>query len=310
MQSGDMETKQFATKATQTEPVVASDSSPSTPLEDDFEVFQIASEPSASTPPPPPTTPPPRSPADFPPLPRNYFDTLGNAHLRWGGSSKCYRKQLDKLHADPGELQHWCTWRINKWLDCRECLNFLGEPTHCTNFLSGQHSQPYLAFEYLPHRNSTFGGHALTTYHGTFMECIARILHSGTFHCSDLGAGLGMENHHWRPAVFTADSFDHAFSYAWPSAAMKDALYYSAMFELEIDGSSIMKEYKSRSRGGMEVLVPPEAIIIRRVIVSYNLFVKAGDPRCWDPQPHLEMIPLDMSARWAAVESHYLRRRI
>ena len=79
-----METKQFATKATQTEPVVAWDSSASTPLEDDVEVFQIASESSASTPPPPPTTPPPRSLADFPPFPPDYFDTLGKAHLRWG----------------------------------------------------------------------------------------------------------------------------------------------------------------------------------------------------------------------------------
>ena len=119
-----------------------------------------------------------------------------------------------------------------------------------------------------------------------------------------------MENHHWQPAVFTADRFDHAFSYAWPSAAMKDALYYSAMFELEVDRSRILKQYKSRRRGSMEVLLPPDAILIRNVFVSYNLFVKAGDPRCWDPQPHLEMIPLDMSARWAAVESQYLRRRI
>ena len=220
-----------------------------------------------------------------------------------------YRKQIDKFHADPVELQNWCTWRIWKWMECRECLNFLSAPKHYTHLLSGQHSQPYFAFEYLPHRDFTFGDHALTAYHGTFMECLARILHSHTFHCSDEGAGLGMENHHWQPAVFTADSFDHAFGYAWPSAAMKDALYYSAMFELEIDRSSIMKKFKSR-RGGMEVLVPPEAIIIRRVIVSYNLFVKAGNPGCWNPQPHLEMISLDMLARWAAVESHFLQDRI
>ena len=96
---------------------------------------------------------------------------------------------------------------------------------------------------------------------------------------------------------------------------MKDNLYYGFEFELEIDQSRVARTYTGgRSSEGSEVLVPSDAILIRRIYIFYNLHVSQGSARntYWpgDPQLHdLELIPSEMAAKWADVEAHFVRKR-
>ena len=125
--------------------------------------------------------------------------------------------------------------------------------------------------------------------------------------CSDVQLGLGMESHHYSPAVYTADRIEKAFRYSWPSAIMKDALYYSFMFELEVDEDQIMKKFKGRrSNDGCEILAPPSAIF-RKVLCFYNRCIGKGYPRNRDPRMEHELVPALFKEHWALVEKQLVR---
>ena len=81
-----------------------------------------------------------------------------------------------------------------------------------------------LKYSYVPHSDVVMQSKSRTAHHGTFMPCAARILWTGCFLPSDRNNGLGMETHVAYPAVYTANTFAHGFSYAWPSNLFNDNL--------------------------------------------------------------------------------------
>ena len=127
----------------------------------------------------------------------------------------------------------------------------------------------------------------ITTFHGTFAHCAARILHTGCFHESQPNGDLGMETHVGFPTVYTAETLDHGMRYAWPSTFLLDNVYYSIMFELEADPTCIQKHHRG------EVLVRPHGLRIRGMYVFFNLAINPGAPKCpeWPIPNQLELLP-------------------
>jgi len=129
-------------------------------------------------------------------------------------------------------------------------------------------------------------GPTKTVWHGTYFNCLARILHTRTLHASDPSLGLGMDNHVLGlPAIYTASTLHHALGYAFPTNLFGDNLYYSVALELEVSTSSIAMEC---NKG--EVLISPHGCyLIRHVYVFLNVNIRQGYPRCaeWNPQDEL-----------------------
>jgi hypothetical protein len=142
----------------------------------------------------------------------------------------------------------------------------------------------------------------MTVFHGTYPECFARIAHTRKLHCSDIGRGLGMESHTRFPAVYTADTLHHALQYSWPSNFLLDNLYYGIMFELEADSTKVLM----RHRG--EVLLPPDAIVIRSVYLLLNLDVAKGSAKNAEWDDNLEILPDDVRGGRNSLEFYPLRR--
>merc|ERR1712232_713419 len=104
------------------------------------------------------------------------------------------------------------------------------------------------------------------------------------------------------PVTFFASNFSHGYRYAWPSACMKDGLYYGFLFLVEIQTDDIHSMHTTKSGDGTEVLLKPgRQTIIRAVNVFCNMPIKQGHPRNWDPKPDHELIPIAWEQKWANV---------
>ena len=121
---------------------------------------------------------------------------------------------------------------------------------------------------------------------------------------------MGMETHVLAPVTYFAQTFDHGYRYAWPSACMKDSMYYGFQFVVEIQTDDIHKTHRTGSKYGVEVLLKLGGqTIIRAVNVFCNMPIKQGWPRNWDPQLDHELIPRDWAIDWAKVEPVPVRER-
>ena len=120
-----------------------------------------------------------------------------------------------------------------------------------------------------------------------------RVLRTGKFHCSDSRIA-GMDSRWRKPCVFTAATMDHASGDAWPAPILQDNLYYGIMYELEADTERLLNSNEwvsGASKHGVEMLFPPEALIIRNVFLLVNLDLAQGSSKCQQLNPSLEMLP-------------------
>ena len=175
-------------------------------------------------------------PECWPAFPTNYFDALGHKHIRWGSKYKSLKYSVDahNLESSPGGIDgfasKWVLPSFGNWLAERQLTEHLSLTHGCGQLAIGSsHAYNFLKYQYNPTKDQQQPASTVRVYHGTFVECLARILWTGRFHASDLSLGLGMENHFHKPAVFTADTMDHAIRYAWPSNMFGDNFYYGVV---------------------------------------------------------------------------------
>ena len=112
---------------------------------------------------------------------------------------------------------------------------------------------------------------------------------------SDESLGMGMENHTGMPAVFAAETFDHAKGYAWPSTMLHDNIYYGVVLQLQVLSSGI----RSRSTRG-EVCFSNQAVRIAAVYLLLNLDIGQGESKMPEWRDELELLPDALLARRAA----------
>jgi hypothetical protein len=182
---------------------------------------------------------------------------------------------------EPFLVEWFCKRKVNTTL--RANMPRVGEmpiarraPWHCTSF------------EFLPHAaiiQSMPSQLQNKVFHGTLWHCLARILTTGELHASDGSLGLGMETHVEEPAIYTAETLKHALKYAIPCGVLGDNTYCSVLLEMVVNTHAILKRC---NRG--EVLVKPSAagrdLLIKNVVVFFNIDVGGGYPKCPEFHPH------------------------
>ena len=148
----------------------------------------------------------------------------------------------------------------------------------------------FIKYDYAPTRGIEPGPDSKIVFHGTYPQTAARILHTGQL-LESVHGPLGMETHVSFPAVYTAETMDHALKYSWPGKVLRDNLYYSFMFELEVqDPSCILKRHKG------EVLVRSKGLLSRSVFFI-NRHISQGQPRCSGTyRSDLELLPFPVGA--------------
>lgn len=150
-----------------------------------------------------------------------------------------------------------------------------------------------------------------TVYYDTYPDCVARILHSQSFILSSASSWLGCETRAPGDVTYFAESDELAYRYAWPSACMKDSLYYGFKFDVEIETNSVHSKHGARRGNGTEVLVKPGyRQTIRKVTVFFNTPIKQGLARNWNPRPEHELIPNAWAEDWAYIAPAPLRERL
>ena len=99
-----------------------------------------------------------------------------------------------------------------------------------------------------------------------------------------------MENRYGQPAVFTAETLEHALTYAWPFSALKDNLYYKVVLQCEIAQPAVMQRRKG------EVLVHEGHVLIRNVFNFFNCAILKGQPKGADLDlvQSLELLPFPL----------------
>ena len=206
----------------------------------------------------------------WPRFPPGYFDDVGRAHGRWGFPSKSYKYAVDRYEVPDHKdfARSWVEPRMQQWIEDRRLedkivfskVGNLPGPAYSTN-------PWFVEYAYKPnerrHRLGASGAslNTQTVYHGTSFSVLARILHTNRLHASNVDLSIGMENRYDKPAVFTAETLDHALTYAWPCSALKDNLYYKVVLQCEIAQPAVMQRRKG------EVLVKEGHVLIRNVLI-------------------------------------------
>ena len=218
--------------------------------------------------------------ASWPTFPPGYFAAIGHVHGRWGGRYKSYKYKVDSFpmgdfpNAHTKFAQTWVRPRFNQWLDDRRLTNKLAYmQVHSLPDAAFSRSPWFIRYIYTPTENIPLCDDSEWVYHGTSFPVLARILHTGRLHASDLRLNLGMENHHREPAVFTAATMDHALRYAWPSSALEDNLYYKVLLQCTTSSHDVMKRHQG------EVLIAEGYIVIRNVFLFFNCAIQKGAPK-------------------------------
>ena len=229
----------------------------------------------------------------WPPFPANYFGKLGQTHVRYGHkATKCYKYEVKQHNLQPfGGAQCFLEAHVeqplNHWLAMRYLTSLLAPVLQCGEMpLPGDAAFHFTKFTFCRSQGLEVPSPTTIVWHGTYFNCLARILHTGALHASDLSSGLGFESHVSFPAIYTADTMQHALRYAFPTNLFGDNLYYSVLLELEVSTSSIVQ----RRRG--EVLIEPHGhLLIRHVYVFFNVNISQGSPRCQEWNPQDELLP-------------------
>ena len=239
--------------------------------------------------------------AEWDPLPSNHLELLSKAYGRWR-KTKTQKYEVKKFPVEKrfGDMatfaDEWVRPRFNAWLQDRYLLQHL-EPVQqngCMEMQLGEKKLDFIKYMYKPSVGKPSFPWKSTVFHGTYPSCAARVLHTGKFQCSDWRI-KGSDCRWKEPCVFTAETMDHGFSYAWPAPFLKDKLYYGIMYELEADRGRLInhREFfngKNRKHPG-EMLFPPEALIIRNVYLFLNLDLEKGSSKCQVLDPDLERLP-------------------
>ena len=202
------------------------------------------------------------------------------------------------MNIDPEIMASWARSRFAAWLRARGLGNRLRET--CSGVLpyGGPKSVQFIKYEYIAPEGlpglypETFDTETL--YHGTYAPCLARILATQRFLESDESNGLGMENHTGVPAVFAAETLDHAMRYAFPSTMLHDNIYYGVLFELQVLRSGI----RSRAKG--EVRLSNRDVRIAKVYLLLNLNIEKGGCKMPEWRDELELLPDVLVARRSA----------
>ena len=214
---------------------------------------------------------------NWPLLPRNYYRTLGERAIRWGGS-KSQKYAVKAFPTNRGDMSLWARYRFEIFMEERS-LCHLFRHAQSGELANGQTFEKYEYVNYVPFIWMRF------VYHGTFAETFCRIAHTGKLSPSQPRSDLGHECRTNFPCVFTAENMQHAIRYTWPSNFLKDKLYYGVLLELAIDSTKILEERRG------EVLVPPEAISIKALYLLTNMDIAQGAPRSYKWDPSLELLP-------------------
>ena len=121
----------------------------------------------------------------------------------------------------------------------------------------------------------------MIVFHGTYPETLARTLTDG--HLKPSGRpGLGGDCRKFPGlAVYTADTHQHALSYAVPSVFTKDNVFCSVCYEAVGDRSRRLE-----SRNG-EQLFPQDAVALTALHFAFNIAVPKGSWRSSVPLDHL-----------------------
>ena len=207
--------------------------------------------------------------------------------------SPLYKHSVKALVVDVSAMADWAGGRFMMWMQERMLQDLLRQVQVVE--LSFAPGRVLHALKYEVVARSTHTSHQLTqplrVFHGTYPECLARIIHTRQLHPSDYTVGLGMETHVNFPAVYTAETMDHAMRYSWPSTFLLDNLYHGVMLELEGDSARVLK----RKRG--EVLFPPDALTIRSIYLFFNMNIAQGQSKNAEWRPELELLPLNLQSR-------------
>ena len=140
----------------------------------------------------------------WPDFPRGYWNTLGKAHIHWGGS-KSQKYEVRAMAIDDASMANWARPRFAAWLRARglsniareNCVGVFPFPRHPVQFIKYDYCAPQGVPSLYPSTERTE-----TLYHGTYAQCLARILATQYFIESDESLGMGMENHTGIPVVF------------------------------------------------------------------------------------------------------------
>jgi hypothetical protein len=191
------------------------------------------------------------------------------------------------------QISDWAKYRFGLFLEER------GLEHHFEHIRSGQldlplpgsggsvgQSMTFEKYDFVSSRGKSWPSQR-NVYHGTYAEGVARISWTEQFKASD-HADLGHECRTSFPAVFSANTIEHAIRYAWPSNFLQDNLYYGVLFQLAIDESQILQERRG------EVLIPPHAIFIKSLFLLTNMAVAQGGPKHPVRDPSLELLPSSM----------------
>ena len=190
----------------------------------------------------------------------------------------------------------WVRPRFSAWLQDRHLDQHLEplQPSGCSEMQLGHQRIDFIKYRYMPSAGKPSFRKPDTVFHGTYPDCAARVFHTGKFHCSN-SRTAGSDCRWPEPCVFTADTMDHAITFAWPAPILQDNLYYGIMYELEADRERLMngKEWASgrNVKHSGEKLFPPEALIIRNVFLLVNLDLALGSSKCQRLNPSNEMLP-------------------
>ena len=159
----------------------------------------------------------------WPDFPHDYFGVLGSHYCRWGGS-KSKKHPVKAFNGSVDNMAEWASKRFHLWLLERRLEDLLRLPQMVD--LTFEPGRVFHALKYEVATVTESFAQPMSVFHGTFPECLARIMHTGQLHHSDHTIGLGMETHVNFPAVYTAQTMDHAIHYSWPSTFLLDNLYY------------------------------------------------------------------------------------
>ena len=214
-----------------------------------------------------------------------YWDEVGRAHVRWGGSKSC-KYAVPSVLVDTGCLAQWAHARFNTWCAVRGVNDRLPGLSAAPRlkFIAGL--QPYLEYDFvMGSSSSSMSSNEDRVLHGTYMTSLWNILQCGT-----LGESTGTDGSETRtvtPGVYTAKTERKASGYAWPCNALHDNLFYGVMLELSAKSALLKHAWPKHD----EYLYAASALEIKKVWLLLNIDIGKGQPRCSEWSGRLELTP-------------------
>ena len=230
----------------------------------------------------------------WPELPPQYYTQLMAAYGRQTRMPPSYKRAIPALQVCPREMGAWALTRFKLWAEERHLLgHFDFSAARLAETAAGHYSKGYAAVARpwswrIPLTNAgspTCFEDPMVVYHGTYPELLARTLTEG--HLKPSGRpGLGGDCRKFPGvAVYTADTHQHALSYAVPSVFTQDNVFCSVCYEAVGDRCRRLE-----ARNG-EQLFPQDAVVLTALHFAFNIAIPKGSWRSSVPLDHLELLP-------------------